>query len=81
MLQCGGSHTNKTYHLTVDSTGKVIVSQEIFQRLLSIENLAGFIVDDEIMNPPDQVLGGYGMKLKIVEHKIPLPNTNGKGKP
>lgn len=75
-FQCGGTHNNKTYHLTIDATGRVIVSKEIFQRLLAIEDMAGFLIDDEILNPPDQVLGRMGPKLRIVTHKI---NNNGKG--
>lgn len=80
-LQCGGTHANKTYHLTIDQEGKVIVSQEIFQILSKVANLAGFLVDDEILNPPAQTLGGRGMKLRLVEYKIPKPNSNGKGTP
>lgn len=78
-FSCGGSHLNKTYHLQIDDAGRVIVSKEIFQRLLKMEDMAGFLVDDEILNPPDQVLGGGGKRLKLVEYKIPKSNNNGKG--
>jgi hypothetical protein len=78
-FQCGGSHKNKTYHLHVDDSGRIIVSMEIFQRLTKIEDMAGFLVDDEILNPPDQVLGGPGKKLRLVEYKINKPANNGKG--
>lgn len=70
---------NKTYHLNIGENGRVIVSKEIFQRLTAVEDMAGFLIDDEILNPPDQVLGGRGMKLRLVEYKLNKPDTNGKG--
>lgn len=48
---CNKTHEVKTYHLTVDDHGTVIVSTTILERLREV-GLAGFTVENEVKNPP-----------------------------
>lgn len=52
---CGRIHTFKTYHLNLDETGAVIVSQEIVERLRRIAGQP-FAVANPVPHPPDQVV-------------------------
>ena len=54
-LECGITHANKTYHLRLDDAGTVIVSNEIADRLLSI-NGGEFEFANVVENPPAQVI-------------------------
>jgi hypothetical protein len=65
---CGHIHEQKTYHITVDSTGHTIVSEGVLARLREI-NLAGFTVANKVVSPPDIQIGFDAKgKLKIVRH-------------
>lgn len=58
--QCHAHHTHKTYHLVLDDTGATIVSEGVLEALKRFPNMAGFIIESEVKEPPPQrlVVGG-----------------------
>jgi hypothetical protein len=54
--RCHEFHPRKTYHLELDETGCVIVSEGVFKRLQEI-GLAGFEIVNTVKNPPPIRLG------------------------
>jgi hypothetical protein len=50
---CKESHTQKTYHIYVDSQGDAIVSHEVYASLQQIPD-AGFSFLNTVSNPPSQ---------------------------
>lgn len=53
---CGRTHVFKTYHLNLDETGAVIVSQTIWERMAAKFLAAGFRLANEVKEPPAQTL-------------------------
>lgn len=52
---CGRTHLFKTYHLRLDETGAAIVSEQIAERLKRLHG-HGFVIGDEVANPPTQII-------------------------
>lgn len=67
---CGTVHTNKTYHLRLDGAGEVVVSDEIYERLLELDGLPLRKVGPE-GHPEPQVL----MVHNGAEVAAPCPTT------
>ena len=59
-LGCNTVHNQKTYHLTVDDAGAVVVSPGVWQASRAALEAAGFTVADTVIRPPNQhlALGG-----------------------
>ena len=67
---CSKVHANKAIHLRLDANGDVIVSPEVYGKLLGV-HLAGFELANEVKDPPPLFLGAVAKdKERIVE--IPL---------
>lgn len=49
---CGSTHLFKTHHLNLDSTGAVIVSDGVFERIRDRLALDGFVITNEVDRPP-----------------------------
>jgi len=73
---CGGFHNVKTYHFSLDSDGSTIVSQTIAQRLRAMPDLAGFSIENEVKNPPDQGIAIAGTRMSgiYLKHLSNLKN-------
>lgn len=56
LAPCARTHTFKTYHLNLDETGAVIVSETIWERVGPQFSAAGFRVANAVENPPDQTI-------------------------
>lgn len=71
---CQKTHLNKTYHLYLDSSGDVIVSETVLERLQQI-GMAGFTIENQVSNPPKITLGLQGQQESFVikEHKLGDP--------
>lgn len=53
---CQKTHTNKTYHIKLDSDGESTVSPEVFARLQEL-GMGGFVDKGADHNPPTIVVG------------------------
>jgi hypothetical protein len=53
---CGRPHEFKTYHFQLDGEGTIIVSTEIWQRLLAMPDHGGFEKVNVVAKPPTQQL-------------------------
>lgn len=60
--RCHKFHENKTYHLDLDDTGSAIVSTTVLNRLKEV-GLAGFVIMNEVKNPPPITLNIPGSIL------------------
>lgn len=68
---CNVTHARKAIHLRLDSNGDVIVSQPVYEALLAVPTMAGLVVENEVENPPDLVIGAVDKdKERIVS--VPL---------
>lgn len=56
LVPCGREHVHKTYHLTLDEVGAVIVSETIWQRLALRLLAGGFRLANEVAEPPAQLV-------------------------
>lgn len=67
---CGRGHGFKTYHLKLDDQAATIVSVEIVERLKRLEDRGGFLIGEEVKNPPAQriVIGGPLEAPPVVQH-------------
>jgi hypothetical protein len=54
---CGSTHLFKTHHLNLDETGSVIVSTGVFERIKGRLALDGFVVANEVKEPPAITVG------------------------
>lgn len=54
---CGVQHDRKAIHLRLDSNGDVIVSQQVYEALLTVPTMAGLVLENEVSNPPDLFIG------------------------
>lgn len=54
---CGSTHLFKTHHLNLDETGSVIVSTGVYERIKGRLALDGFVVANEVKDPPTLRLG------------------------
>lgn len=54
---CGSTHLFKTHHLNLDSTGAVIVSEGVFERIKDRLALDGFAVTNQVAKPPKIGIG------------------------
>jgi hypothetical protein len=59
---CGQVHLFKTHHLNLDETGGAIVGDVLFEKIKHLLTAAGFIVTNEVLNPPTL---GIGLAPKI----------------
>jgi hypothetical protein len=68
---CKHAHDRKTYHLQVDGSGHVIVSETVLGRLREV-GMAGFIDPQQVEKPPPINIGFGGMKAqpRIVRHYL-----------
>lgn len=53
---CNIPHAHKTYHLNLDDSGSVIVSETILERLKALADMGGFAIENEVKKPPSQHL-------------------------
>jgi hypothetical protein len=69
--RCAGKvHQSKSVHLTLDDTGHVIVSPEVFATLLTV-HLAGMEVTNEVDRPPPQEIGAVALDTaRIVDARL-----------
>lgn len=54
---CGRTHIWKTYHLNLDETGSVVVSTGVYERIKSVVHRDGFVLANEVTEPPTVVAG------------------------
>ena len=54
---CGVMHQFKTHHLNLDSTGSVILSTTVYERLKHRLSEDGFITTNEVQKPPRLGIG------------------------
>lgn len=73
---CSETHITKTYHITLDNNGDAIVSHEIVARLKEV-NLAGMTVENEVENPPAQLITNA---VAIQPDRIVVPYEGREGK-
>lgn len=72
---CGKQHSHKAIHLRLDGQGDTIVSQQVYKQLatktdgqLSVLDLAGLQVMNEVKEPPPLIIGAVAKdKERIVE--------------
>lgn len=58
-------HLTKTYHLTLDETGSVIVSETIWRELQRTAKNGGFTFESIVKDPPMQYAKPPHVKLKV----------------
>jgi len=67
---CAKVHENKSIHLRLDSTGHVIVSREIHEKLRKVF-LGGLEVANTVERPPPQVVGAVELPTqRIVDVRL-----------
>lgn len=54
---CGSIHLHKTHHLNLDASGAAIVSIGVFERIAPRLQLDGFVVSNEVADPPTIGIG------------------------
>lgn len=68
--KCEKEHDRKAIHLDLDANGDRIVSQEIYESLLTV-HLAGMEYVNEIEKPPTQLIGAVEQpKIHVVENRL-----------
>jgi hypothetical protein len=54
---CGRVHIFKTYHLSLDDTGAVLIEAKLYARIKALLALDGFTAVGEVKAPPPVTIG------------------------